>query len=105
LSTAPRQLDRRAAFPRLDHHLLIGAQLDRLAGGQHMVVDVTPAGDPGAAGLDHQPPRSARAQQTHAAGLQRAIAEQGIEDRMLQNRHGSPLSALPGPNPESVAAH
>jgi hypothetical protein len=105
LSAAPRQLDRRATVPRLDHHLLVGAQFHRLAGRQHMVVEVATAGDPGAPRLDRQPPRAACAQKAHAAGAKRAIAVQWVEDRVLQNRHGSLLSALPGPEPETAAAH
>jgi hypothetical protein len=83
----------------------VGAQFDRLAGRQHVVVEVAFARDPGATRLDRQTPRAARAQQPHAAGLQRTIAEQRVEDRMLQNRHGSLLSALPDPETRSIAAH
>jgi len=76
LSAAPRQAHRRAAFPRLDHDLLVGPQLDGLAGRQHVVVEIAAAGDPGAARLDRESPRAPRAQQPHAAGLQQPIAEQ-----------------------------
>jgi hypothetical protein len=105
LSATPRQPHLRAAFPGLDHHLLVGAQVDRLANRQHMVVGISLARDPGATRLDHQPTRAPGAQQPHAAGLQRTVAEQRVEDRVLQNRHGSLPSSPPCPEPEPVAAH
>jgi hypothetical protein len=48
LSAAPRQAHRAAAVPRFDHHLLVGAQLDRLAGRQHVIVEIALSRDPGA---------------------------------------------------------
>jgi len=63
-----------AVDPGLDHHLVMRAQLQRLAFGEHVIVQIMLAGEPDAAAGHAQPATVPRAQTLHAAGREAVLA-------------------------------
>jgi hypothetical protein len=78
-------------LPRLDHHVVVRSDPQRLARFEHVVVQVAGASDPDPPGADGQTTRVARPQPLHPGSRQRPVDEPRRHCTVLQNHHQSLL--------------